>query len=284
MKLTKKKTKEFVNLVKDYKNSDIQKLSQYLTDCPELINLKIDKMAKGIDGFSPLMLAIRYLNFEFAKLLINKGANVNYIDESPVRDHHFPVFFDLIEIMRLIVESNNTSVERIEELFSESLSVWQEMEKNDLDYNLTTPETDIRKPENCLNAAIRLIGASGKYGNKHHLHEESTYTPTDGNKTILRISHESKNQLKEKMYKSILQKIIDKVDFDIIKSVDCSKHRFSSLFLNSFYEENGFIDSYALETSNELIRNKFNFDLNNYRGKEALKSLDENIERFANTM
>lgn len=282
MKLTKKKTNEFVKLVKDYKNTEQKELEQYLVEHPELVNLNIQGMAKGIDGFSSLMLAIRYLNFEFAETLVKSGAEVNYIDESPDRYYHFPLFFDLIEMMKIIIESENTSLERKKALFEKALSLWSLMESKGLDYSLTAPKTEITNPENCLSAAIRRISAG--YGKNHRLHRESFYNPPELSRVEYRLSDESRDREKERMYKEILEKIICSVDEKIIDSVDCSDHRSCSLEVLPFFEENGFVDSFSLDAANDLVKMKFGKDLPNYRGNKALKSLGEKIKRFANNV
>lgn len=279
MKLTKKKIKEFIDLTKDYKNADIQKLSQYLSEHPELVNLKITGLAKGIDGFSSLMLAIRYLNFDFAVVLVRQGADVNYIDESADRYYHYPLFFDLIEMMKTIVEAENTSMERKKVLFGKALALWEEADAHGLDYTLTSPETEITDPENCLSAAIRLIDAG--YGVNHRVHREAVYDPPQPYRVGYRFSEESRDREKEQLYKTILDRIVKRVDEKVIDSVDCRRHRSVSMEVLPFYEEHGYVDPFSLETANELVREKFGRDLPNYRGNVALESIGGQVKWFA---
>lgn len=284
MKLTKSKTKEFIKRIKDGNNSDLKELEQNLIDHPELVNLTIQGMEKGIDGFSSLQLAIRYFNFAFAEKLVKYGANVNYIDESPVRYYHYPLFFDLIEMMKIIIGWNDVSLEKKKDVLNEAISLWDLMESYGLDYLLTSPKTEMTKPENCLSAAIRLIGANSGYGINHRVHVEKYYNPPEPSRTEYRLSGESRNIEKEQLYKEILERIINHVDSKLIDSVDCSEHRALSLSITPFFEEKGYVDTFSLEVANDLVKRKFGRDLPNYRGEEALKSIDNRIKRFANNV
>src|SRR3989344_3618427 len=127
MKITKTISKEFFDLIKDEKTDTFDQSMEMLRQYPELANGVVTGMSKGIDGFSSLMLSIRYYNFKFAVELIKAGADVNYIDNSKARQNYYPVFFDLLEMLKNLIE-----VGKIEDV-KVGISVWELMESHGLD-------------------------------------------------------------------------------------------------------------------------------------------------------
>jgi len=253
MKLTKGKQKEFFKMIQKQQDVHFEELLTTLNEYPDLANAKVSGLAKGIDGFSSLQLAVRFYNFKIATELIKAGADVNYIDDSPVRPNYKPVFFDLIEMLKNIIEVEK--YERVEE----GIKLWELMESNGLNYNKKSIATDgVNIPENCVQAFIRV--ASTKYKKKHRLAEE---WKDEEDKYVYSLTDENREPEKEKWYEIIIKKILEKVDESLIKEVDGNWHRGVSSSLMPFYEEFGYVDNFSLEITNRLVKKKYGYELNN---------------------
>jgi hypothetical protein len=251
-KLTKTKEQEFFKLVKDeevdYSESIIEMLSEY----PALANSSVSGMAKGIDGFSSLMLSIRFNNFEVAKILVRNGANVNFIDSSDVRMNHYPIFFDFILIMRDLIECKNFDEVK------KGFELWDLFDSKGLDYSLKSIANDgVNQPDSIVQAFIRLTGV--KYGNKHLVHNETKYDPPNPYVNIFRLSKESQDVQKESYYKQMAERIVENVNKDQLYEVDANRFRSLSGAILPFYIENGFVDKFSLSIVNDLTKEKYGF-------------------------
>lgn len=275
-KLTKSLEREFFKLVKDEEIDYSEKITEMVLEYPSLTNATVSGMAKGIDGFSSLMLAIRFYNFDVAKILVQNGANVNFIEATGVRQNHSPVFFDLIEMMRDLIETKN-----FDEI-KKGFELWSIMESKGLDYSLKSTCNDgVNQPDSFVEAFIRLAGA--KYGNKHLLHNETKYDPTNLYVGTFRFGNESKDVQKESFYRQMAERIVIKCSIDQLKEIDANRFRYCSSSILPFYIENGFVDNFSLFVVNELTIEKYGFELNNMKDLSYLKGkIDKQIIRFAN--
>ena len=253
MKLTKGKQKEFFKMIQKQQDVHFDELKTMLNEHPELANTVVEGMAKGIDGFSSLQLAVRFFNFKIATELIKAGADINYIDDSPHRPNYEPVFFDLIEMLKNIIEEEEY------ELVKEGIELWELMEANGLDYSKKSIAKDgVNTPENCVQAFIRL--ASTEYESKHKLAEEWN---DKENKFDYSFSDENREPEKEKWYEIIIAKILENVDEKLIKKVDGNQYRGISISLMPFYEKVGYVDDFSLEITNILVKKKYGYELKN---------------------
>lgn len=267
MKITKTISKEFFNLVKDEKKDTFEKSMQMLKQYPELANSIVDGMAKGIDGFSSLMLAIRYYKFRFAIELIKAGADVNYIDNSPARQNYNPVFFDLLEMLKNVIEIEKT------EYIKEGMKVWEMMESYGLDYSKKSiAEDDVNEPENCLEAFIRI--ASTEYGNKHKIYtkDECTY----------KLSDKGRDLQKEKWYELIAEKIVLRMNESLILEMDANRHRDSGNVFETSPGKHEIIDYFSLELANKLVKAKFGKPIKNMDDDSFMDDYKDYAEKTFN--
>lgn len=271
MKLSLAKTKDFFKSIKD--NHNHTEVLAMLRDHPELANAIVSKMAKGIDNFSALMLAIRFHNFAIAGELVRAGADVNYMDESPHRYYHNPVFFDLLEMMKDIVETKN------QDLFEKGMKLWELMETHGLDYSKKSPATNISPPENCIEACIRLIGT--KYKDKHRVHHTTRYEPPAPYESTYALSEASRDPEKEKLYERMIRNIVLKAKEDVVNEVDADRYRFYSLDKLPFYEKEGYTDNFSLEATNALVKETYGYELRNYHNLTYIKTMGSGMTRFA---
>ncbi|RFC55605.1 alpha/beta hydrolase [Brumimicrobium aurantiacum] len=275
-KLTKKLEREFFKLIIDEEFDYSTKIQEYLIQFPALANSVVTGMSKGIDGFSSLMLAVRFYNFNAAKILVQNGANVNFIDSSDVRERHYPIFIDYIEMMRNLIEGKQPK------LIESGFELWDLFDENGLDYSIKSISNDgCNTPDSYIEAFIRLIGV--KYKNKHLVHNEYKYDPPNPSINIYRFSNESQDKSKESFYKRMAIRLLEKISVQQLKEVDASNYRSFSSAILPFYIENGYVDNYVLSLVNHLIKKKHGFELKNIKSLESFKmrSVEIGIERFS---
>lgn len=265
MKLTKAKTKEFFNLIKNESKDTYTESMAMLNDYSELSNTIVSGMAKGIDGYSSLMLAIRFYKFKFALELIKKGANVNFIDESPFRQSYRPIFIDLLEMLRNCVDVEDN------EAIEEGFEIWDLMEFYGLDYSKKTIVTDkVNKSENCIEAYIRFVSA--RYGNKHKVHLETKYNPPAPYISKYMLSEQSRERNKENLYESIMAKLIHCINEELFIEMDANRHRHSGHMFEVALEQFKIIDSFSLEAANKYLSKKFGYSIKNMDNDLLLNS------------
>jgi len=265
-KLTKAREKEFFKLIIDEETNQSETIQLYLNEFPELCNSVVSGMKKGIDGFSSLILAIRFYDFNTARKLVELGANVNFIDSSTVRENHSPVFFDFLQMTRDFIEWEE--FEQVEIGFK----LWDLMESKGLDYRQSSIVNDgINRPKNCLEAFLSF--ASIKYGNQHLLEPKTGI-----------IKKGSGNLKKESSYERILKRLIESVSDIEIKELDANHYRSISGTKRHAYIEHGYVDPFILDITNKLINQKLGFEIKNINDESHIRKLDKEITRFANTI
>lgn len=266
IKLTKAKEREFFKLIIDEETNQAEKIQLYLNDFPSLCNSVVSRMKKGIDGFSSLMLAIRFYDFNTARKLVELGADVNFIDSSMVREKHSPVFFDLLQMTRDFIEWEEFQQAEI------GLKLWDLMEAKGLDYQQKSIVNDgINRSKNCLEAFLSF--ASIKYGNQHLLEQKTGI-----------IKRGSGNPDKENFYKRIVKRLIERVSEIEIKEIDANHYRSVSGIKRPIYIEHGYVDPFILDVTNNLVFEKFGFEIKNIKDESHIRKLDKEITRFANNV
>ena len=263
-KLTKAKEREFFKLIIDEKTNQTETIQLYLNEFPSLCNSVVSGMQKGIDGFSSLMLAIRFYDFDTARKLIELGANVNFIDTSNVRENHSPVFFDLLQMTRDLIEWEEYQKVEI------GLELWDLMESKGLDYQQKSIVNDgVNLAKNCLEWFLSV--ACIKYGNQH-LVDLQTGTLKEGNG----------NSNKESYYEKILKLLLNKVSEREVMELNANHYRSISGKTSQIYIEHGFVDPFVLSLANKLVRQKYGTQIENIKDENHIKKLDKEITRFAN--
>lgn len=265
-KLTKIKEKEFFKLILDEEVYQIDKIQESLKEFPDLANSVVSGMKKGIDGFSSLMLAIRFYDFNSAIKLVELGADVNFIDSSDIRQNHSPVFFDLLLMTRDLIEWEE--FQKVEVAFE----LWDLMESKGLNYQQKSIVNDgINRSKNCLEAFLAF--ASIKYGNQH-LIEPNSET----------IKKDSGNSAKEDFYEKIALRLLDKVSENEVRELNANHYRSISGNKRLIYIKYGYVDPFILERTNRLIFQKYGFEIEKIKDESHIRKLDKEITRFANTM
>lgn len=263
-KLTKTKEKEFFKLILDEEVYQIDKIQESLKEFPALANSVVSGMKKGIDGFSSLMLAIRFYDFNSAIKLVELGADVNFIDSSDVRQNHPPVFFDLLQMIRDLIEWEEFQKVEV------GLELWDLMESKGLNYQQKSIVNDgINQSKNCLEAFLSF--ASIKYGNQHLINSETGI-----------IKKRNGNPKKESFYEAVVKRLIEKVSDKAIKELNANHYRSISGITRPIYIECGYVDPFILEIANKLVSEKQGIEIMNIKDKSHIRKLDKEITRFAN--
>jgi ankyrin repeat protein len=76
--------------------SDQERVAALLTKNPDLVRSTAKQPPKKDDGQSPLQVALKTNNFDIADLLIDRGADVNFIEVKSVNEWRAPVIHDAI--------------------------------------------------------------------------------------------------------------------------------------------------------------------------------------------
>lgn len=263
-KLTKAKEREFFKLVIDEERNQAETIQLYLKEFPSLCNSVVSGMQKGIDGFSSLMLAIRFYDFNTARKLVELGANVNFIDSSNVRENHSPVFFDFLQMMRDLIEWEEFQQAEV------GLELWNLMESKGLDYQQKSIINDgVNRPKSCFEWLLSV--ASIKYGNQHIVDlDAGTLKEGIG------------NSKKESYYERIVKLLLDRVSDKDIKELNANHFRSISGKARPIYIEYGYVDSFILEVTNKLVVEKYGTEIMNIKDLSHIRKLDKEITRFAN--
>ncbi len=83
-------------LFKAIRASDLETVRQIIENKPELVNCTAKQPPKKDDGQSPLQVACKTGNIEIAEYLLDKGADVNFIEYESCNEWNTPVLHDAI--------------------------------------------------------------------------------------------------------------------------------------------------------------------------------------------
>ncbi len=83
-------------LFKEIRAGDLAAVTRRLDADPDLVGAIAKAPPKKDDGQSPLQVAIKSGNFAIAQLLLDRGADVNFVEESAVNEWNAPVLHDSI--------------------------------------------------------------------------------------------------------------------------------------------------------------------------------------------
>ena len=114
------------------RQNDLESVIKILGKNPEVVNCMATAPPKKDDGQSPLQVAIKVDNLSIVQYLINKGADVNYMEPDnglpPTRTYRCPVLFDAI--IRLFARWKDYSKEHLQ-LISQLLELGADPNKQD---------------------------------------------------------------------------------------------------------------------------------------------------------
>lgn len=91
--MLRKDIKAFIKAIRKHENTVVRRM---LVDIPDLIDSKAKSPPKKDDGQSPLQIAFKVGNFDAAEMLLARGANPDYMEESEVNEWTAPVLHDAI--------------------------------------------------------------------------------------------------------------------------------------------------------------------------------------------
>lgn len=140
--MTKKDIKAFFKAIAD---SDINKVSELINSDKEYLRVCNVAPPKKDDGQSGLQVAFKTGNFDIAKLLIEQGADPNFIETSEINEWKAPVLHDSIRATIF----NSYTLQKDTSKFDKAFSLLQLM----LDKNANPNSTD-SYCNNCLHRAI----------------------------------------------------------------------------------------------------------------------------------
>ena len=139
------KKKDIKIFFKAISEGDINKVSELVNINTEYLTISNVAPPKKDDGQSGLQVAFKTGNFEIAKLLIDKGANVNYIETSEINEWTAPVLHDCIRATIF----NSYTLKRDTKNFDKAFSLLELMLAKNADPNSTDSYGN-----NCLHRAL----------------------------------------------------------------------------------------------------------------------------------
>lgn len=128
--MTKKEIKIYFKAITD---GDLATLNRLLDEKPEYLNVCNVAPPKKDDGQSGLQLAFKTGRFEVAKLLIDRGADVNFQETSTINEWTTPVLHDCIRASIF----NSYTLQRDTSKFDKAFSLLKLMLENKANPNAT---------------------------------------------------------------------------------------------------------------------------------------------------
>lgn len=140
--MTKKDIKIFFKAIAD---GDVNKVSQLLDNNTEYLTICNVAPPKKDDGQSGLQVAFKTGNFEIARLLIDKGADTNFMETSEINEWTAPVLHDCIRATIF----NSYTLQRDTKQFDKAFALLQLMLNKKAD-----PKSTDSYGNNCLQRAL----------------------------------------------------------------------------------------------------------------------------------
>jgi len=140
--MTKKEIKIFFKAVAD---GDIKNVTELLNSKSEYLSICNVAPPKKDDGQSGLQIAFKTGNFEIARLLIDRGANTNFMETSDINEWTAPVLHDCIRATIF----NSYTLQRNTKQFDKAFSLLELMLSKKAD-----PKSTDSYGNNCLHRAL----------------------------------------------------------------------------------------------------------------------------------
>jgi len=140
--MTKKEIKIFFKAVAD---GDINKVTELLNSKSEYLSICNVAPPKKDDGQSGLQIAFKTGNFEIARLLIDRGADTNFMETSDINEWTAPVLHDCIRATIF----NSYTLQRNTKQFDKAFSLLELMLSKKAD-----PKSTDSYGNNCLHRAL----------------------------------------------------------------------------------------------------------------------------------
>lgn len=113
--MPKKDIKNFFQAIRD---SDLKKVSELINNDKEYLTVCNVAPPKKDDGQSGLQVAFKTGNFDIAKLLIEQGADINFIEKSEINEWTVPVLHDCIRAAIFNSYTLQKDTSKFDEVFS----------------------------------------------------------------------------------------------------------------------------------------------------------------------
>jgi ankyrin repeat protein len=139
------KKKEIRTYFKAITEGNLEKVTELIEADKAYLTVCSFAPPKKNDGQSGLQVAFKTGNFDIAGLLIEKGADVNFIETSAINEWTAPVLHDCIRAMIF----NTYTLQKNEERFDQAYSLFQQMLEKKADPNAVDSYGN-----NCLHRAI----------------------------------------------------------------------------------------------------------------------------------
>ncbi len=231
--------KVFFKAIRQY---DYDKVKNYLDKKAELANCVAKTPPKKDDGLSPLQVAFKIDALDIAGLLINKGADINYIDNSEIHKLNMPVFHDFLRAFVANLDEDEETYFAYKKMFR----------------NLIVRGVDIFKCNSFGSSSlVALINATDNLYDYNH----KLYYDTKQTKYVL--GDKRRDSLLESRIKEVYDLFLDEYLKKEKVEIDINKYSRNT----GIYEEFK-IDKFSMELLNSLLIKKQGSGLKNFENKK----------------
>jgi ankyrin repeat protein len=221
------------------RKNNIAKVKEYLNKDKNLANCIAKQPPKKDDGQSPLQIAFKIGDLQIAKLLIEFGANINYIDQSKINSWNTPALHDFMRGLIFTINDENRH--------QEYLSFFRFLIDQKIDFyaNDSFGNTSL----------VRLILDTDQiYQYQHRI-------CWDSKNQFYNLSDAQKNTELENKLKNIYNLFLDNYDIEKLSELDIDVHRSTGIF------EEFKIDTFSIELLNSIFKERTGNSLPNFEIK-----------------
>jgi len=212
---------------KAIRDSNIDKVINYLEKKPELANAISKTLPKKDDGQSALQVAFKTNNIDIAKILIDANANINYIDKSDINNWNLPVFHDFLRALVF-------SVSKSEEEYLKKIKMFKYL----LSKNIDITQCDSYNN----NSLVRLVLDTDQV----YQYQHKVFWDTDLGEKIF--SDKDRDKSIESRLRTIYKLLLENYTISTVAKEKLIKELRSS----DFYKASK-IDTFSVDLINELL-------------------------------